>query len=200
MKYILAVDLETTGLKPGYHEVTEIAVILLNLKLRQIDKWQSYVRIEHPERGYENKIYLKHEDREVDVFEYTGIDPKMLELEPVARDVVSDLLLFLDESTQEELKRGDVTLLGQNTKFDDLFLRHLFGEVGQPYIFDYHVLSLDSLYVAYHFAQHSYVPENISLHHMCEVLGYKNPKEHSAKDDIETTVVLARKMLHLLYV
>jgi DNA polymerase-3 subunit epsilon len=48
---IVAIDLETTGLEPGYHEIIQIAVVPLDANYKQSSEpFYTYVRPTHPER------------------------------------------------------------------------------------------------------------------------------------------------------
>jgi len=136
MKYLLAVDLETTGLDPDWNEITQVGIILLDHNLGHIDHFKSLVRIDHPERGIQDGF---------NVFEYTGITPESLETAPSLEKVIDKLLRFVKKHTG--LLNGDrkeITIFGQNTKFDMNFLESAFATVGKKWPFDYHNVDLAS--------------------------------------------------------
>lgn len=198
MKYLVAVDLETTGLKPDYHEVTEVSIVLLDTALERVGDFHSYVRIMFPERGYENLIEVR--DKEIDVFEMTGIDPKQLEKAPHPAEVGSKLMKFLRNKTGGELGKRDLCLFGQNTKFDESFLRQLFVNSPDDWPFDYHVVSLDSIYTAWHFKKHGQLPGKVSQRNISEEFGIINPGEHRATNDINVSIGLLKCILNQINV
>lgn len=193
MKYLLATDLETTGLDHTYNEVTEVGAILLNNKLESLGEFQSFVRIKYPERGYERLI--KTENGTVDVFEYTGIDPAVLAESPAPNAVANKLVKFIRQRVKEDLAPHDICLLGQNTRFDHAFLQTIF--VKEPWIFDYHVISIDSIYTAWYLKRYTVLPEKVGQYQIAKEFGIINPKEHSAINDIRTTVALLRQMINV---
>ncbi|MXX32229.1 MAG: DEAD/DEAH box helicase [Chloroflexi bacterium] len=92
-----AVDLEMTGLKPGFDEIIEVGVIRCTPE-RVLDSWQTLVRpMEMPP---------------LRVQRMTGITPEMLESAPAWDQVEGRLRELLDGAT----------LLGHNIGFDESFL------------------------------------------------------------------------------
>ena len=68
MKYILAIDLETTGLEIGWNEIIEIAALLL-------DK-DGFIRSPYPYQTYVQPDYLDRAiSRDFNAWEFTGINP-----------------------------------------------------------------------------------------------------------------------------
>lgn len=191
MKFLLAIDLETTGLEVGYNEVTEVGAVLLDNKLNILDEFQSYVRIDYPERGYERMIHTQ--DGLVDVFEYTGITPEQLAGAPKPNTVANKLVKFIKHRVKQDLKHHDICLLGQNTRFDYSMLETIF--VKEPWIFDYHVISIDSIFTAWYFKKYGVLPEKVGQFQMCKEIGIVNMKEHDAMSDIKTTITILKYML-----
>lgn len=191
MRFLLAIDLETTGLEPGYHEVTEVGAELLDAELNSLGEFQSYVTINYPERGYERMINT--ENGPVDVFEYTGITPEMLGSAPKPNTVANKLVKFIKHRVKTELSRHDICLFGQNTRFDYDFLQTIF--VKEPWVFDYHVISIDSVFTMWYFKKHGKLPNKVGQFHMCKEFGIINQKEHSAMHDIKTSITLFKAML-----
>lgn len=180
--YILAIDLETTGLKAGYHEVCQIGCILLDSQLEKIGSYQSLVRIKYPGRGISESF---------NVFEFNHIDPDKLENAPVPKQVIDKLLKWIKGKIDEPLRK--VILLGQNTRFDYTFLEEMFQEEGVEWPFDYHNLDLSTIYSVYKFLQHGHIPQHKGLQTICEDLGAVNDKPHDAMSDITVTVSLFKE-------
>lgn len=188
----MAIDLETTGLTPGYHEITEIGCMLLGQYLDTIDTFHSFVKINYPERGLENLIDDKKNNRKINVFEYTHINPKKLTKAPSPIEVAQSFLSWIKKHTGEIDKR-DICLFGQNTKFDENFLRIMIKtDAKELWPFDYHVISLDSVYFMYYYKKYGKLPPSISLRAMCEEFKIINLKEHAATQDMTTSVALLR--------
>ena len=193
MKYLLAVDLESTGLIPNYHEIMQIAIILLDLELNVIAEYNSLVQIQYPERGYATII------DEQNVFQFAGINPKHLKFAPTMEEVLTQILDLIRNKTKlknEELRH--VTLFGQNTKFDMCFLEAAFAKCGIKFYFDYHNVDLVSAFTVYSLVKKNTLPERLGLHHICKKLNIINVKEHNAVSDITTTVSLFKNIIQQL--
>ncbi|MCY3567176.1 MAG: exonuclease domain-containing protein [Chloroflexi bacterium] len=102
-----AVDLEMTGLKPGFDEIIEVGVIRCTPE-QVLDSWQTLVRpLEMPP---------------LRVQRMTGITPEMLESAPAWDQV---------EGRVRELLDG-ATLIGHNIGFDESFLKEVGIESASP--------------------------------------------------------------------
>ena len=178
MKYLLAVDLETTGLRPGYHEITQIAAIMLDSKLDELGAFETLVRIDNPERGLENNF---------NVFEYTG-----LKLEDIQRGMPKrDALRALETFARSKIGGTDlrqILMFGQNPTFDKGFLDAAFEQQGWKFPFDFHVVALESIYVHHHLLRTGELPADIALKDICKVAGVENKQKHNAMSDIRATV------------
>lgn len=182
MKYLLAVDLETTGLKPRYHEITQVGAILLDSSLTELGVYESLVRIDHPERGLEGGF---------NVFEYTHIDPKELETAPKLKEVLRNLETFVRSKTGS-MALGNVAIFGQNPKFDSSFLEAGYDSLGWKYPYDFHVIGLESVYAFHQFQKNGALPTGIRLKDICKKTGVKNEQAHDAVADIRATVEALR--------
>jgi DNA polymerase III epsilon subunit-like protein len=187
MKYLLALDLETTGLDPNYHEITQIAFIILDKRMNEVMEYQSYVSIDHPERGTSTDF---------NVFEYTGIDPKILKEAPALPDILEEISWKISIATGR-CKKEHVVIFGQNPQFDYNFLREAYRKADCLDLFniDYHVIGLDSIWTFTYLCRKNNFPKKLGLKYMCDALGIKNEKEHDAMSDIRTTVEIFKKLL-----
>ena len=184
IKYLLGVDLETTGLKAGYNEITQIGAILLDKGLNELGSFETFVRIDYPERGLEGGF---------NVFEYTGINPESLKTAPLLKDALRALEVFV-RSKINDLDLSKVIVFGQNPTFDVGFLRAAFDKLEWKYPFDFRVIALESMYVYHHLLRTGELPEDIALRDICKVAGVENKKAHSALADIRATVDVLHKL------
>lgn len=178
MRYLLAIDLETTGLRPGYHEITQIAAIMLDRNLGELGAFETLVKIEHPERGLEGNF---------NVFEYTGIKLEDLQKAPALKDA----LRLLETFARSRIGGTDlrqIMVFGQNPTFDKGFLEEAFVRQGWKYPFDFHVLALESMYVHQHLVRTGELPGDIGLKDICKAAGVENKQKHNAMSDIRASV------------
>ena len=93
------VDIETTGLEPTIHEITEIGAIKV-LASRGIEKFEQLIK---PARPISDEITR-----------LTGITNEMVADKPSLETVLPKFLAFIDDSV----------LVAHNTEFDLAFLKH----------------------------------------------------------------------------
>ncbi len=133
-RWLLAfVDVETTGLLPGYHEMIDIGMIVTDLEGVEIDRLFVRLQPEHPERTSEGA-------RAVNAF-----DPKRwAELGALSpKDGVERIVSF----HQRAAKGRDVLLVAYNSHFDAAFIDHLFRGQGRTWreLYHYFILDLPSM-------------------------------------------------------
>jgi len=189
MFYILALDLEPTGLNPRYHEITQIGAILLDNDLEEQGRFETLVRPDWPERGLEDGK---------NVYEYTNISLEDLDKAPASGTALHELEKFvLSHTTRSNRDRPllkNIILFGQNVQFDYNFLVSEYDRLGRVMPYDYHILSLESMYFAYRAFMSEPVKSlrEVSLASICKDLGVTNKQEHNAMCDIDTTVKCAK--------
>lgn len=101
-------DLETTGLDPNYDDIIEVAI----LKVRNneiVDKYQSLIQ---PNSHYIDSDTKKTIYVDSYIEELTGITSEMLENAPKIKDVLPEIIDFID----------DDIILGHNVNFDINFI------------------------------------------------------------------------------
>lgn len=123
------VDVETTGLVPGWHEMIDIGVVLTEVDGREVDAFFQRIQPRHPER-------LSEEARRVNAFD----TERWRELGAVdAGQAVARLREFHDRAAQGR----SVILVAFNSQFDAAFLDHLFREADTSWRQLYHYFVLD---------------------------------------------------------
>ena len=122
-------DCEFGGLDPELHDITEVAVIVTDYRLVELDSAEWRVRA-RPERITESAAAI------------FGYDEKLWAEAPPVRQVLSELVELLP-------KNRKVIPAGQNVRMDVQFLERAFKSCGIPYPFDYHVIDLATLFYAW---------------------------------------------------
>jgi len=127
------VDVETTGLLPGYHEMIDIGMVLADVEGREIDRLFVRIQPQHPERTSEGA-------RAVNAF-----DPdRWRELGALSqKDAVERIVSF-----HHRIAGGRAVLLvAYNSHFDAAFIDHLFRGQGRTWreLYHYFVLDLPSM-------------------------------------------------------
>ncbi|HEY7698413.1 MAG TPA: 3'-5' exonuclease [Vicinamibacteria bacterium] len=127
------VDVETTGLLPGYHEMVDIGMVLTDVEGREIDRLFVRIQPEHPERASEGA-------RAVNAF-----DPaRWRELGALSpKEAVARIVSFHERAAGNR----SVLLVAFNSHFDAAFIDHLFRAQGRTWreLYYYYVLDLPSM-------------------------------------------------------
>jgi DNA polymerase III epsilon subunit-like protein len=133
-RWLLAfVDVETTGLDPGYHEMIDVGLILTDVDGAEIDRLFLRIQPEHPERTSDGA-------RAVNAFD----EARWRELGALApAEAVERIIDFHHRLSGER----SVLLVAYNSHFDAAFIDHLFESQGRSWreLFHYFVLDLPSM-------------------------------------------------------
>ncbi len=133
-RWLLAfVDVETTGLVPGWHEMIDIGVVLTDLQGNEIGEYFQRIQPQHPER-------LSEGARAVNAF-----DPDTWRAAGAvdAQAAVEGLRRF----HREFAKDRSVLFVAFNSQFDAAFLDHLFraSDASWRELYHYFVLDVPSM-------------------------------------------------------
>ncbi len=127
------VDVETTGLVPGYHEMIDIGVIVTDLEGNEQDRLFLCIMPDHPQRTQAGAAAVNG----FSVERWQSLDCVTTEL------AVKQIIEF------HQRVRGDKQLLftGFNAWFDIAFIDHLFRDHGHTWraLYHYFVLDLPSM-------------------------------------------------------
>ena len=126
-------DVETTGLIPGFHEMIDLGLVLTDLEGHPVDSFFVRIQPEHPER-------LSPEARDVNAFDPDQWD-RLGALSPAA--AVDSLARFHRRAAGERT----VMLVAFNSWFDSAFLDHLFRSRDSSWrtLYHYFVMDLPSM-------------------------------------------------------
>ena len=123
------IDVETTGLLPGYHEMIDIGIVMTNLDGDIFDSLFLRIQPQYPER-----LAPK-------AFEVNAFDPKKWEelgaFSPAA--VVDSIISFHKKVAGDKM----VLMVAYNSHFDAAFLDHLFRSVNKTWRELYYYFILD---------------------------------------------------------
>lgn len=167
------IDLETTGLNAGKHEIIEIGCIITTPELEIIEEIELKVK---PERiGDADPVSLK-------VNQYdSSLWGDAIALEEAMR--------ILSEKTKE------CVMVGQNVPFDSGFLDLAFERTNIPNGMHHH--KLDTVSIAWAKLQNETDISNFSLYELCSHFGIKNERAHTALADARATFLLYKKLMSL---
>ncbi len=173
------IDTETTGLKAGYNEMTEIGIIRYS---DRVQLWRQ-IKCEYPERAN---------------FDALAITKKtMADLEKgyAKEAVVAECNKFFNEDGATPAHR---CIVAHNAPFDRRFLHALWEACGQE--FPAH-LWLDTIALTKDYAKNMgllqpKVKQSFALHPACDLVGIKKISDaHNAKVDSRNTYLLHRDLV-----
>ena len=133
-RWLLAhIDVETTGLVPGWHEMIDLGLVMTDLEGNVIDSLFVRVQPEHPERASAGAIAVNAYDH--------ATWKKLGAIGPV--EAVERILAF------HRRVAGDrqVLMVAYNCQFDTSFLDHLFRRANRNWreMYYYYVLDIPSM-------------------------------------------------------
>ena len=127
------IDVETTGLRPGYHEMIDIGVVMTDLDGNEKGRFFKRIMPDHPERLSEGAAAVNG----------FSID-RWHRLHPLSSAVVVDSLVHFHRS----LANGrNVLMVAFNSHFDASFLDYLFRSAGKNWrdLYFYFILDIPSM-------------------------------------------------------
>lgn len=126
-------DVESTGLIPGFHEIVNVGIVLADLEGNELARLLLYIHPNHPERAAPEALAIN--GYEAEVWRQMGaVSPTV---------AVDSLIAFYKSSTGG--KR--VLMVAYNAQFDAAFMDHLFRDAGKSTreIHYYFVLDVPSM-------------------------------------------------------
>jgi len=187
---LCALDLETTGLVAGYHEIVQICVLPLNGDLDPLDDVSPFYM----------KIKPSHEDRiEPIAMQVNGLDINDLRTQPDPHQVAE---IFEDWFQELHLPIGKrIAYLTQNAPFDIAFMKLWLGHEG----FDRYFLrrGRDTMFLAQGLNdtaafQAKPIPfPNVGLKGLCQKLGIALDNHHDALADCIATAKVYKELLRM---
>ena len=185
MLHYYIIDTETTGLKSGFHECTEIGIIRCSDRVQLHRK----IRCEYPERANYEALKI------------TGKTMADLEQGYSKEDAVAEAIKFMEEDDQKPAGR---CIVAHNSAFDRKFLHALWESCNEEFPAN---LWLDTIAMTNQFIKNSDTTKlnivktatgriSTTLHACCDVLDIKKlSAAHNAKVDSRNTYLLWNKLM-----
>lgn len=190
---LCAIDTETTGLEPGYHEIIQIAILPLdsNIKPRR-DVMPFYIEIipDYPERADKKAM-------EINRLDFAKIAQRGHDREK-AKDLLAEWVDGLGLPYTKYGNRKRVIPLGQNYAFDRSFIMSWLGTqtYEELFFYGYRDTKVAAAFLNDKAAMHAEkVPySKTSLSWLANKHNVVNEKAHDALSDCLTTAEVYRKM------
>jgi DNA polymerase III epsilon subunit-like protein len=189
---LCAIDFETTGARPGYHEPIQIAVVPLNSDLRPAEGIRPF---------YTNIRPLFPERAEPAATRVHKLDLNYLCQHALEPDRVADLFREWFENLDMPFQKVIVPL-AHNWAFEYGFLGAWLGIEGRDKIFHAHArdamtIALGKNDTAFFRGETPPFDSYVSLTHLCRHFGIVNPRPHDALCDCLAEAEVYRHLLNM---
>jgi DNA polymerase III alpha subunit (gram-positive type) len=127
------IDVETTGLIPGYHEMIDIGLVITDVQGNKVDSLFLLIQPDHPERLQEGAYAVNAFNAE-----------KWKERGAYSIDDAVDSILSFHQRVCGDRQ---VLMVAYNAQFDSAFLDHLFRHAGHSWreMYHYYILDIPSM-------------------------------------------------------
>jgi len=198
MKY-LVLDLEMTGLEPGWHEIIQIGAVLYN------ESWQEMGR-------YLTNVYPENEESySLPALEVHGLTMEDLDDAPMINEVLPEFENWILETQGMYPKKMDgrqkmqalrnTLICGQSVINDINFLKVAYREEHMKWPFDYTLVDLHTLsFFVFPILEKAgkKVPERRSLDAIAGYFGFsREGSEHNALEDADLTGRCLREVFRI---
>lgn len=190
---LAAIDIETTGLIPGWHEIIQLCILPLDSNIcprKDVIPFQILMKPESPERA--DKAAMKVNRLDLYKVTQTGFDPEC------AKDLFEKWFAKLKLPTNQYAKSKRIIILGKNLNFDLAFIKLWLGADYFDDYFDGSVIDIASIvrYIndrdAFHNNQISF--PKLTLGSIATRLNLRVERPHDALQDCLTTASVYQRL------
>ena len=178
------VDVETTGLVPGYHEMIDVGIVMTDLEGHELDRLFLRIMPNHPDRAQSGAVAVNGFSAER--WNELGFSTQL------------QAVLKIVDFHHRVAKNKHVLFVGYNAWFDISFFDHLFRDQGRSWRALYHYFVLDLPSMAW-----SLGIKDLAGREMAEKLGIDpettNPLEHTGITGAVYNVSAYRALLRINY-
>jgi DNA polymerase III epsilon subunit-like protein len=188
---LAAIDFETTGLRPGYNEIIQIAVVPLGSDFTPHPDMRPFYTLIAPDAP-ERASATCRQKHGINVEGLVGNAPTADKVRDLLTEWFTDLDLPIDKK---------LVPLAHNWAFEAMFLMHWLGPQLKDHIF--HACARDTMLMATSINDRAaYIGEEppfnrVNLGHLCEKLNVTNENPHDALADCLATALVYRELLQL---
>ncbi|MDE0988993.1 MAG: exonuclease domain-containing protein [Pseudomonadales bacterium] len=176
------IDVETTGLVPGYHEMIDIGIIMTDLRGDELDRLFLRVMPEYPDRAQPGAIAVN--GFSVERWKELGF--------VTSRQAVPKIVDFHHQVAGDR----HVLFVGYNAWFDISFLDHLFRLQGRTWRTLYHYFVLDLPSMAWSLGIHDLSGQEMTAKLQIDP-ETTNPLEHTGITGAKSNVSVYRALLRI---
>lgn len=182
---ILFTDVETTGLKPGFHEIVQMSGII-EIDGVKVKAFDVKMRPKYPERTSKEAL------------EKQNVTIEELSAYPSREEGWVKIMSYLDSNVDRFDKEDKYYMCGYNINFDRRFIEELFAENQNKFFgayFYYELIDVLTMAMLMKICGKLDSP-NLKLTSVCEALGmpFKEGTAHNAIYDIAMTMKLFYKL------
>lgn len=190
----IVLDIETTGLEPGYDEILEIGMIKVR-DGKEVDRFSSIL---HPSKSLAFLPFddlKKMREDEINYYFSTHIIPDFITtLTGITNDMVISAPYFSSCADTVRDFIGDSPIVGHNVTFDYRFLNAAFEKINQA--------PLENSIICTMRISKKFLPnlEHHRLNDVCQALGITQNVTHRALEDAESTLAVFSNIYNQLSV
>lgn len=167
------IDTETTGLKPEYHEIIQVAAIMCDSSMKELGRISFRISPKWIERASRKAL-------EINGYNPRTWNPKFYTHKKALNHLNSFVGKYVSAS-------DEVIVAGQNIKFDTNFLINTYNREGVLYPFSYSSLDLIDVVKIWEKTNGKRL-KNRTLAHLSEFTNCVNTNPHDALADAEVTL------------
>lgn len=181
---IAFIDVETTGLIPGYHEMVDVGIVMADLEGKKIDTFFRRIMPEHPGRASNEALecngFSVERWRESD-----AVPPEQ---------AVGQIIDFYNQIVEDK----NIIMFAYNVTFDHAFLDHLFRDANKDFreLHDY-ALDLPSMAwgLGFHDLHQSKMVDRLGVEDEPRASKGAKPWEHTGLTGAELNLRIYRALL-----